>query len=98
MKVDNGDMTIKGALLPLTNNSVDLGSAGAAWRNIYASGTAYLGNMITGNSTTTNATTTGTFAVNGNVTLGGGSNILLYSEQLDNSSWHVIECWRYYHG
>ena len=29
--------------------------------------------------------------MNGNVTLGGGSNILLYSEQLDNSSWHVID-------
>ncbi|MEK7655464.1 MAG: hypothetical protein AAB386_02185, partial [Patescibacteria group bacterium] len=91
MKIDNGDMTIKGAFYSQINNSVDIGSAGIAWRNIYASGTAYLGNMITGNSTTTNATTTGTFAVNGNVTLGGGSNILLYSEQLDNSSWHVID-------
>ena len=41
-----------------SNNLYNFGKAGAAWKDVYASGTAYLGNMITGNSTTTNTTST----------------------------------------
>ncbi|MFA6006898.1 MAG: tail fiber domain-containing protein [Candidatus Paceibacterota bacterium] len=48
-KCDSGDCTVNqglytvGGIFPTANNAVDLGSAVASWRNIYASGTAVLG-------------------------------------------------------
>ena len=40
-------------ILPADNNLRDLGAFGSAWRDIYASGTSYLANIVSTNSTST---------------------------------------------
>ncbi|MEK7529558.1 MAG: hypothetical protein AAB570_01410, partial [Patescibacteria group bacterium] len=55
---DSSYFNIFSSLIPGSNNTKYLGVNGNAWKYLYVSSTAYLGNMIVGNSTTTNATTT----------------------------------------
>ena len=43
-----------GTILPIANNTYDLGSASTSWRNIYASGTIAGANMLWTNATGTN--------------------------------------------
>ena len=81
MKVDNGDMTIKGALLPLTNNSVDIGNAVASWKNIYASGTLSLG----GAATVASLTSSGRVQ-SSDLLFGSTGNLLLSSESISAAS------------
>ena len=55
---------VTGNLLPDSNNARDIGSAALSWKNIYASGTANLANVIWTSATGTNTTSTNLFATN----------------------------------
>src|SRR3989338_1057395 len=58
-----GSVTTTGHLYPATNDTYDLGAYGAAWRNIYASGTLYLTDdffITTSTASTTLLSTVGT--------------------------------------
>ena len=55
---------VTGNLLPDGNNTRDIGSGILSWRNIYASGTSDLRNLLWVNATGTNTTSTNLFATN----------------------------------
>ena len=76
-----------------SNNLYNFGKAGAAWKDVYASGTAYLGNMITGNSTTTNTTSTNLFFTSAS---GSPFSQLTHSRKSIRLSreWHELSCGR----
>ncbi len=60
-----------GHLLPAANNTQDIGSASRHWRNIYASGTAYLANLNLSGSFTQNFAPDTVLDAYGPVAMGG---------------------------
>ncbi|MEK7516857.1 MAG: hypothetical protein AAB562_04665, partial [Patescibacteria group bacterium] len=71
-----GSSTFAGPIRPSSNNAIDLGGFGSAWRDIYASGTIRAGSF---DLTSTSATTTiaGHLAVQGNTRLGDATTDLI---------------------
>jgi hypothetical protein len=64
---------VSSSILPDVNNAFDLGSGSKAWKDLYVSGTAYIGTVQATNINLDSITVLNNLTVDGNTTLGNAS-------------------------